>query len=43
VSDLEAMSFVAVGRKYSVSDSAVRKWLRYYEREDAQSTREDAS
>jgi transposase-like protein len=27
------MSFLAVGRKYGVSDNAVRKWLRYYERE----------
>jgi transposase-like protein len=25
------MSFVAVGRKYGVSDNAVRKWLRWYE------------
>ena len=33
VSDLQATSFVAVGRKYGVSDNAVRKWLRYYERE----------
>jgi transposase-like protein len=31
--DLQTMSFVAVGRKYGVSDNAVRKWLRYYERE----------
>jgi hypothetical protein len=30
-SDLSAMSFVAVGRKYGVSDNAVRKWLRWYE------------
>src|SRR5205807_10527855 len=25
------MSFVAVGRKYGVSDNAVRKWIRWYE------------
>jgi transposase-like protein len=25
------MSYVAVGRKYGVSDNAVRKWLRWYE------------
>lgn len=31
--DLATMSFVAVGRKYGVSDNAVRKWLRWYERE----------
>ena len=29
------MSFVAVGRKYGVSDNAVRKWLRCYEAEGA--------
>jgi len=33
LSDLQTMSFVAVGRKYGVSDNAVRKWLRYYARE----------
>ncbi len=32
VDDLEWMSFVAVGRKYGVSDNAVRKWIRWYER-----------
>jgi hypothetical protein len=34
--DLAAMSFRAVGRKYGVSDNAVRKWLRAYEREAAE-------
>jgi hypothetical protein len=29
--DVESMSFVAVGRKYGVSDNAVRKWIRWYE------------
>jgi hypothetical protein len=33
LADLQHMSFVAVGRKYGVSDNAVRKWLRWYERE----------
>jgi transposase-like protein len=33
LSDVQSMSFLAVGRKYGVSDNAVRKWLRYYERE----------
>jgi hypothetical protein len=33
LADLEASNFVAVGRKYGVSDNAVRKWLRYYEAE----------
>jgi uncharacterized protein YjcR len=30
LTDLESMSFVAVGRKYGVSDNAVRKWIRWY-------------
>jgi transposase-like protein len=25
------MSWLAVGRKYGVSDNAVRKWVRWYE------------
>jgi hypothetical protein len=29
--DLASMSVLAVGRKYGVSDNAVRKWLRWYE------------
>jgi len=29
--DLAHMSWVAVGRKYGVSDNAVRKWIRWYE------------
>ncbi|MEK6228869.1 MAG: HNH endonuclease signature motif containing protein [Actinomycetota bacterium] len=31
--DLESMSYCAVGRKYGVSDNAIRKWLKWYERE----------
>ena len=31
--DLARMSYVAVGRKYGVSDNAVRKWQRWYRRE----------
>ena len=27
------MSFLAVGRKYGVSDNAIRKWVRWYEYE----------
>jgi transposase-like protein len=30
-----ATSYVAVGSKYGVSDNAIRKWLRQYERERA--------
>ena len=33
VAELEASSFLAVGRKYGVSDNAIRKWLRAYESE----------
>jgi hypothetical protein len=31
ITDLQSMTFVAVGRKYGVSDNAVRKWIRWYE------------
>ncbi|MBV9799367.1 MAG: HNH endonuclease [Solirubrobacterales bacterium] len=31
VDDVRSTSLVAVGRKYGVSDNAVRKWIRYYE------------
>jgi hypothetical protein len=30
--DVRTMSMLAVGRRYGVSDSAVRKWIRWYER-----------
>lgn len=31
--ELEQTSYLAVGRKYGVSDNAIRKWVRYYEKE----------
>jgi hypothetical protein len=31
MADVESMTFVAIGRKYGVSDNAVRKWIRWYE------------
>ena len=31
MADVAEMSFVAIGRKYGVSDKAVRKWIRWYE------------
>jgi hypothetical protein len=31
--EIEQTSFLAVGRKYGVSDNAIRKWVRWYERE----------
>lgn len=33
LAEIEATSYVAVGRKYGVSDNAVRKWVRFYDRE----------
>jgi transposase-like protein len=31
VEDVSALGFSATGRKYGVSDRAVRKWIRWYE------------
>lgn len=31
MADVQSFSFVAIGRKYGVSDRAVRKWIRWYE------------
>lgn len=31
--EIEATSYCAVGHKYGVSDNAVRKWVRFYERQ----------
>lgn len=39
--DVASMSFLAVGRKYGVSDNAVRKWLRWYERQAEREARPD--
>jgi transposase-like protein len=33
--EIAATSWSAVGRRYGVSDNAIRKWVRQYEREDA--------
>ena len=35
LAEIKATSYCAVGRKYGVSDNAVRKWVRFYERERA--------
>jgi hypothetical protein len=35
LAEIEASSWSAVGRKYGVSDNAVRKWVRQYRRESA--------
>jgi hypothetical protein len=36
VREIHAMGWSAVGRRYGVSDNAVRKWVRQYEREREQ-------
>ena len=41
--ELAETSYLAVGRKYGVSDNAVRKWVRWYERERRQAMMEVAS
>ena len=41
LAELEASTYVAVGRKYGVSDNAVRKWVRAYERERERLIREE--
>jgi hypothetical protein len=33
LAEISATNYLAVGRKYGVSDNAVRKWVRFYERE----------
>jgi hypothetical protein len=33
VAEIAATSYLAVGRRYGVSDNAIRKWVRQYERE----------
>lgn len=38
LADLAALSWVAVGAKYGVSDNAVRKWVRRYQEERSGST-----
>jgi hypothetical protein len=37
--ELEETNYSAVGRKYGVSDNAVRKWVRWYERERLQAAK----
>ena len=43
IDEIEDSSFLAVGRKYGVSDNAVRKWLRWYELEREREAQEHAS
>lgn len=38
--EIDELGYLAVGRKYGVSDNAIRKWVRWYERErEAQARR----
>jgi hypothetical protein len=43
LAEIEATSFCTVGRKYGVSDNAVRKWIRFYEHERARSACEPSA
>jgi len=38
--EIRESSYVAIGRKYGVSDNAVRKWIRFHERERERLERE---
>lgn len=40
VAETGASGFLAVGRKYGVSDNAIRKWIRSYEREAVRRARD---
>jgi transposase-like protein len=35
LAEIQANGYAATGRKYGVSDNAIRKWVRQYERERA--------
>ncbi len=37
------MSFLAIGRKYGVSDNAIRKWIRWYEQSSNCDDEEEAA
>jgi transposase-like protein len=39
---IDATNWSAVGCKYGVSDTAVRKWVRFYERQQERQRRERA-
>lgn len=40
MAEIQATSYLAVGRKYGVSDNAIRKWVRFYEGEMAREAQE---
>src|SRR5262249_10271723 len=35
IADVQSMSFLAIGRKYGVSDPSIRNWSRWYEEQAA--------
>jgi hypothetical protein len=41
--EIEEMGYLAVGRKYGVSDNAIRKWVRQYEREAERAELDEAA
>ena len=41
MTDLKSMSMLAVGRRYGLSDNAVRKWIRWYEYQREMKRRQD--
>jgi len=43
LAEIEATSYCAVGRKYGVSDNAVRKWIGFYEREQERNACESSA
>jgi hypothetical protein len=43
IEEIEAVGYSAVGRKYGVSDNAVRKWVRFYERQIEREAGENAA
>ena len=43
LAEIKRLGYLAVGRKYGVSDNAVRKWIRQYERERALAKGRDPS
>jgi transposase-like protein len=43
VREVQALGWCGVGRRYGVSDNAVRKWVRQYERERAMASEADGA
>jgi transposase-like protein len=43
VREVRALGYLATGRRYGVSDNAVRKWIRQYQREWARGNTSEAA